>query len=406
MFTFFTQHTKSKPIAPACGACGLLRKCTHGMQKARPGTAKAVIVVDKPSADRNISPAQYERIEGNLRKIGHSLRELVIVPAQACYSESDTAGEEPWKHCQPLLISEIKRLQPEKVLIWGKTALKSVIHWLWDQNAEMPDRWFWQGIPSKELNAWVFPIGRIALGKNPAVSEIYHTRQMLKAFNSEGRPYGDHIADYAKMVQMPESIAEIKELLAEASLSPLTAFDYETNSLKPERQASKVYTASVAWLVGDETRCVAFSMTDALVDAWKAYLTSDCRKIAANLKFEDRWSRTKYGVTVKNWVWDNVIAAHMHDPQPGVAGLKFQAFARLGQAFYAHNVDKYFEDSDTYGLNKVHLANRRELMLYNGIDSLAELDLGILQMYEAGLQKAFWTRNLPKQSYYQYGEIL
>lgn len=403
MFTFLSPATTKKtlPILPDCNSCGLLHNCSHKMQKVSKG-GPTVLVVDYPGADTPNGLRQQKRLSDDLRKLGHSVDEFTIVPAAACPRPAKDPKIEPWKHCQPLMVSTIKELKPAKIITYGKRALASVVGWLWGTSAELPDYWYGRRIPSRELNAWIFPIGRKGMIKNPAVSIIYQHRAFLAAFQQQGRPY-NVVPDYASEVQILYDPASIIAALARASLAEISAFDYETNCLKPYRPQAKVFTASVAWLEGTKTHCVAFPMLDSIIEHWRAYLLSQSRKIAANAKFEVNWSVVKYGVEPVNMLWDNVIAGHIYDPQTGVAGLKLQAFRDLGLPYFASDVEKYLTSDDEAGINSIHLADKRSLLLYNGIDSLAELDLGLVQMYEAGRCR-LWSDNLPKQEYYTMGE--
>jgi hypothetical protein len=339
-----------------------------------------------------------EKLVDILAKHNYSIRDCVIIPAAAC------AGDNPesWKHCQPLLIQNLRSIKPETVILLGKVATAAVVDYLWQHPAELPDRWYGRRIPSRELNAWVYPIGRAAYQKNPTVSEIQYFRWLRHALRSEGRPY-DEVPDYPSMVGTPRQKNYIIRALEEASQSTFSAFDYETNHLKCTKPGAKIYSASVAWYENETPKCVAFMMTPDLQEAWTTYLTSNSYKIAANMKFEDRWSRQFYGVEVNRWVWDTVIAAHIADTQMAVAGLKFQAFTELGQPFYAKGVEQLFQSTNADGFNSIHKADPNELLLYNGIDSLAELDLGMLQMFAAGKQTKFWSTSLPRRKYYEAG---
>ena len=404
MFQFFSTSPESKPrsLLPECQACGLLRQCNHGKQSPiRKG--KTVIIVNGPGEDSPKGLAKQDKLDGVLRRFGLSSDEFTLIPAAACPVTGSEPKNTPWQHCQPLMIHEIKKLNPEKIIVYGKRALASVVQWLWGEPAGLPDNWYGRRIPSRELNAWIFPVGAKGIQANPKVAQIYLFKGLDIALKQEGRPY-DQVPDYGKMVRISYDEAEIRRALAKASQSPLSAPDYETNCLKPEKHRSKVYTAAVAWLEGTKMDCLAFPMTEGVVDAWRSYLVSDSYKIAANLKFEERWSKVKFGVNVRRWTWDNVLSGHMYDPQPGVAGLKFQAFRDLGQRYFAGEVDKHFENSDEEGYNSIHLADKRALLTYNAYDSLAELDLGIMQMYTSGVRSDLWTDSLPLQKYYQFGE--
>lgn len=401
MFTFLSPKTAAvapKKLGPDCTSCGLLSKCRHPKQIPQ-ATGKTVIVIDSPE-DRKDGLLYDEQLIALLAKHNFSINDCVLVPASACPGENP----ESWRHCQPLLIENIKRINPETIIVLGKDANASMIDWLWQHPAELPDRWFGRRIPSRELNAWVYPIGRAAYKKNPTVSQIQHFRWLRHALRSAGRPY-DVVPNYAEMVEIPQYLDTVLAALKAASSSTFSAFDYETNHLKCTKPGAKIYSASVAWLEGDKPKCVAFMMEEGLREAWKAYLLSDSYKVGANIKFEDRFSRHMYSVEVKNWAWDSMIASHMADPQMGITGLKFQAFVSLGLPFYAGSVEKAFKTETAEGFNSIHQISPNDLLLYNGIDSLAELDLSILQMREAGKQSKYWNTTLPNQRYYEFGHL-
>jgi hypothetical protein len=401
MWTFFEEtKVKAAParLGPDCQTCGLFAKCKHPKQKPF-SKSKTVIVVDSPE-DRADGLITNPKLADRLAKHSVSLGRYTVVPAIACPGN----GADNWQHCQPLLIDTLKQLQPENIILLGKAANRSVISHLWRHPPEMPDRWYGRRIPSRELNAWVFPVGRAGKVKNPRVAEIHYYRWLDYALKARSRPY-EVVPDYVPMVQILTDVQQIIDALKRASMSMISAFDYETNSLKSTWPGAKIYSGSVAWLEGTKPHCVAFMFTSEIADAWKAYLQSDSYKIAANFKFEDRWSRYFYGVEVNRWIWDTMICAHIADPQPTVTGLKFQAFTELGQPFYAGEVERYFEESTPDGLNMIHRIDQRELLLYNGIDAIAELDLGLLQMYQAGRNKTIWSDSLPSRHHYVFGEI-
>ncbi len=403
MFTLFTKQDK-KPLAliPDCRSCGLALKCKNPVLKAVKRPSKTVIVVNGPNEDLPDGVKHQKRLSAALEKAGLSLHDYSIVPAIACPGEKLNPKVQYWKHCQPLMVQQIKALEPEKIIVYGKHAIASVIDWLWRAPAELPDRWIGRKIPCRELNAWILPIGNKGMVVNPAVSQTWLYRFIREADSIQGRPY-DQVPNYDKTIKVLHDAESVKQALGAASRSPLSAFDYETNCLRPEKPRAKIFTASVAWLEGTEAKCVAFPMKADFVEDWKAYLLSNSTKIAANMKFEHRWSKKHFDVDVKRLMWDTNLVGHMYDPQPGVTSLKFQAFRDLGLPFYAGEVEKFFTTEDEAGYNSIHLANSRALLEYNAIDSLAELDLGILQMYQSPIDSEFWSSALPNKRFYTKG---
>lgn len=384
---FFTGTTLSKKlsIVPNCGECKANRLCKHPKQT-WPGNspAKIVFVVDTPHEDAKdtLLSGQFGRLNTLAARVGVTLDAYPKVYSAACFG----ASSEAWKHCQPLVATELARLQPEVIIPYGPRATQSVIGRYWQTPAELYDRWYGQKIPCRELNAWICPVGLPSPHKRVSeVSSTWEYRWLRDAMRVSGRPWKEIISPQ-KLVTILYSSLEIAETIKHiANTASIAAFDYETTGLKPEWENQEIYSMSIAWIEGSEVKCIAFPMYPELYDTVRAFLRSPCKKVAANMKFEERWSAAKLGVRVKNWWFDTMQAAHWIDPNPGVTGLKFQAFAKLGIPYFAGEVDGFFESSKNSERNRIHEIPIQSLLTYNGVDSVVELLLASAQMLENGL---------------------
>ena len=384
---FFTGATFSKKLSvvPNCGACKADRPCKHPKQT-WPGTspAKVVFVVDSPSADieKSALGSDFGRLSVLASRVGITLDAYPKIYSAACFG----AGPEAWKHCQPLVATELARLQPEVIIPYGPKATQSVVGRYWQTPAELYDRWFGQRIPCRELNAWILPVGNPGAHKRVTeVSSTWEYRWLRDAMRVSGRPWAKVIKPQDMVVQLYDTThieAVIDRIVASAAIA---AFDYEATGLKPEWKNQQIYSMSIAWVEGDEVRCIAFPMYPQIKEAVKKFLTSPIRKVAANMKFEERWSHRKLGVRVRNWWWDTMLAAHWEDPNAGVTGLKFQAFARLGVPYFASEVDAYFESDSNSARNRISQVPIQSLLTYNGVDSIVELLLASIQMRDNGI---------------------
>lgn len=392
--TFFQGTIKqARPLLPDCRSCGALSQCRFGKQRSEAKKANRVLVVDKPGADSaNGLWTGYDHIRRAFSRAGIDFSAYTIVPAAACPKPTDGA----LKHCQPLMISEIKRLDPEVILTWGSRATASVVEWLWDHPAEMPDRWYGRQIPSRKINAWVCPVGYKGqaggYNKNREVSEIWLYRHLKAAHALRARPYTTVPKYDARKLY---SRREAMELIEAASASELSAFDYESTGIKGDADCHSITSVGIAYLDKDTPVGGAFLLTPDLEQPVRDYLQSDSYKVGANSKFEERWSRTKLGVRVRRWFWDTMLAAHWEDPHEGTTGVKFQAFARLGLPGYADEVEAFFKHGGTKEPNLIHRIPVNALLEYNAIDAYAELDLAILQMRENGITDRWHSVNLP-----------
>ena len=106
----------------------------------------------------------------------------------------------------------------------------------------------------------------------------------------------------------------------------ITAFDYETTGLKPHAKGQEILCIAVS----NGERTVAMMMQDGMRGTLRGYLKSPSTKIAANMKFEEAWSRVILNCPVENWHFDTMLAQHFLDSREGITGLKFQAYVRMG----------------------------------------------------------------------------
>ena len=111
-------------------------------------------------------------------------------------------------------------------------------------------------------------------------------------------------------------------------------------------------------------------------------------KIAQNLKFEDRWTRVKLGHPVRNWLWDTMLAAHVLDYRRGITSLEFQAFVQLGVQLYDKHIKPYLKSVGQSRFNRIKELDLKDLLLYNGMDSLLTYKIAMKQM------KVFRQRSL------------
>jgi hypothetical protein len=381
---------KSLPILPACGPCGLRKSCKHPVQTWPGKPTETIFVVGSTLVDdkNGIRKSDYSRLASLLRQVGHNLDDYAIVPAQACPGESEAA----WRHCQPLMWQEIKRLNPVTVIPFGAKAVSAFVGRCWEVPAESQNRFYGQHIPSTTINSWVCPVGPVGSFKgNGNATSAWMYRHMKAALSYKSRPF-EVIPDYVKLVRVLYDTDEINETLEAVLEADIASFDYETTGLKPERFGHQIVTASIAWMKDGKIDCIVFPFKPEVTEAFKRFLVSDVRKTAANCKFESRWSRQILGVEVRRWYWDSVIGAHIEDPQRGVVGLKFQAFVKLGVPYWAKDLDGKLEsDGGGNEQNQIFQIPMGTLLLYNGLDSLYELLVGSIQMKEAGLIKKHYV---------------
>jgi hypothetical protein len=156
------------------------------------------------------------------------------------------------------------------------------------------------------------------------------------------------------------------------------ALDYETNCLKPEYPDARIVSCAFA----NEHGVISYPWSPVAADATSRALRSKrTRKVASNLKFEERWTRKHLGHGVTNWGWDTMLAAHCLDNRPDICSIKFQALVKLGVPAYNKSIEPYLlSRSGPY--NRIAEVELSRLLFYGGQDAWLELLVAQMQRKE------------------------
>lgn len=281
-------------------------------------------------------------------------------------------------YCRPNLLATIERVEPRVVVALGKSALASVLGPYWKDNIVALDRWIGWQIPLAKH--WICP--------------TWHPSYLLRIKSPlMDRQFGEHLNAAFRLKDRPPAIAPIvvhQELSASKAARAIAemekkggwvAVDYETNCIKPEYPKAKIVSCAIS--NGKQT--MAFPWFGEAIEAMSLLWRSKrVRKIASNLKFEDRWTRHFLRHRVVNWGWDTMLSAHCLDNRTGICSLKFQSFVRLGIATYNDKVEPYLENRGIY--NRIHEIALPDLLEYNGMDAGLEYKLAMLQRKDMGYE--------------------
>jgi DNA polymerase len=395
-FSASTLQTARKPAysVPRCGACGLLKSCkTPKMPVSGKGRRGILIVGEAPGKDEDEQGRPFigkagQKLAAVLDSIGVNLRrDCWITNALICRPPKNKI-DDPKKidYCRPNLTETIRRLKPHTIVTLGYHALRAVIAPTFPNIGEALDRWVGWQIPLRSPDAWICPTWHPAylMRQNDPPLELWFRRHLKKAFALESPPWGGQPPDYSKGIEIyhdPDEAA--KRILALMLLGDFpAAFDYETTHLKPDAKDARIVCASICW---EGKTTIAFPFAGAAIDALRAFLRSPAPKRGWNNKFEDRWSRAKLGVSVKNWEWDGMLTAHVGDNRRGITGLKFQAFVRLGQPVYNDHIEPFLTaKGGGNSANRINEVDFRQLALYCGMDSRLEWAVSEIQRKEMG----------------------
>ena len=290
-------------------------------------------------------------------------------------------------YCRPNIVNAIKKLDPERILLFGAAAVSSVLGWQWRANPGAVGRWVGFKIPLRNPNAWACPLWhpsyleRADGQQDGPVIDLWFRRHLAAAAALEGRPWPDGPPDYGPLVDCEMDPAAAADKIAAYAGAGAIAFDFETDRLKPDATDARLVCASVS----DGRRALAFPLVGPAISALRALLRSPVAKIGWNIKFEERWARAVLRTRVRNWVWDGQLAAHVLDNRQAITGLKFQAFVNLGQPPYETAIRGHLKGDAETGVNRAALAGVRDLLKYCGMDSLLEFLI-------AQKQREIWKR--------------
>lgn len=358
------------------------------------GRRKILVVAEAPGSVEDIQGVQLvgnsgKELENTFRKVGIDMRkDCWLTNALIC--RPHTKGDENRKptdkeitYCYPNLAKTLKELQPEIIVPLGEVALKSLLTGIWTDKIGAITRWVGSQIPCQKLNAWICPTyhpSYLLRAKDPVLDKMF-LRHLKAVSELDGRPWMKATWNFPKAISTFMNPDDAADILRGISTKDGISFDFETNMLKPDSTKSKILCCSIS--NGKET--IAFPWVGKAVDQMERILHGPCGKIAANFKFEERWTRKEFGKGVNNWKWDTMLAAHWLDNREGVTGLKFQSFVQLGYATYNDYVKPFLTSTGGNIPNKIDQADLSKVLQYCAMDSyltwkLAQIQMG---MYEA-----------------------
>lgn len=386
-----TEFGKHKPVGRECAKCGLLNKCRSPKLPVQGQGKKGILIVVE--APRRIDDSCGEWVDINTA-LGKRLREVGVDIDEDCWTTgavvcSPNSQGKPEaaqvRHCRPGLYDFIREHNPAVIVPIGMAAMQAVIEEDWGKSADWrPTLWLGEAIPSQKLNTWIVPCvdPRDLDGeKDMMLMDLREQLQWVVAATGV-RPWKE-TPDYTKNVDCYMDPAEAAAAIRRIMNDPRTeyvALDYETNSLKPEAEGSRIH--SVSWSNGFET--MASPWFPEVREASRLLIRHPVPKIACNLKFEERWTIKEFGHGVRNWVWDTMQAAHWLSNRPGITSIKFQSYARLGQPEYDGGMKGFFKTKSAVELNDIHKVPMDKLLTYNAMDTLLELLVAYEQITEAG----------------------
>ncbi len=366
-----------------CGKCGLMKDCiSPKMGVYGKGEKKILFIGEVPGEEEDRQGLPFVGKSGQLfrkilKELGVDLDDCLYTNAICCKPPKGKVEPYMVQACRPSVINHLQQLKPHIIVLMGQVPLESILGGL---NAELDtgsiQTWTGWAIPVEKYNCWVCPTYHPSSlwrrEKEDTQLRNIFKKHLKKAISLEEKtPTYLPIQELTDSVEIIRSKGKAERYLRQLEKeSGILAFDYETSGLKPDSKKQRIVSVSFCL---DGERTFAFMYHPDMADALRNVLTSSLtKKVASNLKFEERWTQEKLGVPVKRWWWDTMLAAHCIDNRPGITSIKFQAFIHLGVVDYSSHISPYLKGKTSNGLNRIDELDERELLLYNGMDSLVE----------------------------------
>lgn len=343
------------------------------------GKRSILFVAEAPGREEDKRGTQLigksgQRLRKELKSLDFRLDDGLKTNAIICRPPKNKMSDLYIDCCRPNILKTIRKLQPSVIVLLGGSAVKALMPTEKEDSKGGIGRWAGWNIPSHEHQAWICPTYHpsFLLRMEDPVLDLLFRQHLERAIELENVPVPSESLDVLKeqidLILSPSTAR--KKLKDLAKKKGVLAFDYETTGLKPETPKQKIVSCSFC-LDGKDT--FAFMMDESLESPVSKILqSSKLKKVAANMKFEERWTVRKLGHAVSPWYWDTVLAAHVLDNRRGITSVKFQAFIYFGIADYDKAIDPFLSANDSQGLNRIHEVPVKELLTYNALDSLLE----------------------------------
>lgn len=381
------QEKPSDGLVAKCGSCGLFKKCNSPKMVVQgKGRMGVLLVGESPSKEEDAAGHLFTGPAGAFLK--DALRQLDVKPgrdvwttnALICHS-SVAPTEKEISYCHPNLIRNIKELEPRVIIPLGRAALVSVLKGYWD-DIGMMERWTGWKIPL--AGHWVCPTFHpsfLIKMENTLMERLFFD-DLAEAFAIDTPPPPQ--VNYNERIEVLYDDRLVCKVLEEMDrIGGWAAIDYETNCLKAELPKAKIYSCSVS----TRDRTISYLWTpQAAVATEKFFSSKRTRKIASNLKFEERWSLKHMGHGVENWGWDTMLAAHVLDNRQSICSIKFQALVKLGVPSYNSHIAPYSNSNGDSPYNRIHEIDVGNLLFYGGMDAILEYDVAMIQRKELGFE--------------------
>ena len=391
-----------------CAACGLYKQChSPKMEAAGEGSKSILIITEAPGANEDKRNKQLvgkvvQYLRKKLRKhdidLDKDCRKINTINCRPPGDRKPTDIE--IECCRSRVWTEIERMRPKTILLFGGSAMKSFLGHRWKKDLGGIGKWRGWAIPDRDTNAWVFPMFHPSYiersSDNPAVEKIFDMdlEQFAQSYRNEFPAFANE-EDAVEILWSERELYQRLQMLCEFPQE--IAIDFETTGLKPHAPGHRIVTCAFAFR---EDKAIAFPMPSGrtLEMLKKVFADKKIAKVGQNIQFENNWATVTLNTEIQGWVWDTMLMSHVLDNRQYITGLKFQAYINFGRVDYDSHLEEFIQTAPkkkTEGANAFNLIDRAplgEVLLYNGLDVIFTKMLKQKQHKHMQIQRNFIRR--------------
>jgi uracil-DNA glycosylase family 4 len=384
--TAATGGVKASSVA-TCASCRLYKKCTSPkMKPTGKGKKKILIIAEAPSKEEDEKGTERhagELLRSHLKDLGVDLtkdcwKTYAII---CCPHKKEAPTRQQIVCCRPNILKAIETHKPKLIILLGGAAIESVIGTVVKKDLGGVTKWRGWTIPDRQFNCWICPTfhpSYLLKSNTSEVAELIFGQDLKRAVGMLNKHMPSERESVNVVLNTEHACTELKNLLRDEPKR--AAFDYECTGLKPFAEGHKIVCCAIAT---SSRRVFAFLLNKKTTPLLVLFLKNKkIRKIAANLKYEEQWSRVILGTRVKGWLWDTMQASHILDNRRGINGLKFQVYVNFGLVDYDSHLSHLLKSKDhknVNSINQIHKIDQKELLEYCGMDALLEYRLAMIQ---------------------------
>lgn len=375
---------------PNCASCHLIKNSK--LMLYGEGKKRILILLEKQDPIQQTSKTyaigdRFTWIKETLASFGIDISlDCWVTSTVACFGNTITATQA--QCCFPYLKDTIKKLKPELVIAFGDMSAKVLFSRVVEKDASC------QAVHGLLHNSREFgcnimstftPHSNVKGNRPDSIDDLLIKRDIKIALESLKAPrrIWKEETDCVKILNDTDAVKCMEDMI-QNSKRRMSAFDYETNCLRPYNKNSKLWSVSIC---EHPDVSYAFMLNENTIPQFRKWLqTQHILKIAHNSHFERLWSIVKLGINPALLNIDTMLLAHALDNRDmGGLSIKFLAPIFIGTTVWNANVEAELKPSDkdikqygTYAINTIHRIPKRILLTYNAIDSLVEYRTAIV----------------------------